>query len=166
MSIDLATEPTRPFEADAQHERLLRLCKDWRGTAKTYLDPQKPPVEAPWEGPIAALLGGRFVRFTYRSQLDGKPLAGELLIAYESGEKLYRTSWIDSFHTSPAILVSQGNDGGGAIDVSGRYFVGEGHGHWGWRTVIDDSTDGVLVIRMFNIEASGQEDLGIEITLR
>ena len=105
-------------------------------------------------------------RFTYRSQLEGKPLAGELLIAYESGEKLYRTAWVDSFHTGTAILVSQGNDGGGPIDVSGRWFAGEGQGHWGWRTVIDDSVAGALGIRMFNISPEGQEDLGIEIALR
>jgi Protein of unknown function (DUF1579) len=168
MNIDLETEPTRPFEPDAQHQRLLRLCRAWRGTAKTYMDPthQQPPLEAPWDGRIAPILGGRFVRFTYRTQLEDKPIAGELLIAYESGEKLYRTAWVDSFHTGTAILASQGDDGGGAIEVLGRWFAGEGAGHWGWRTVIDDSAADALVIRMFNISPDGQQDLGVEITLR
>jgi hypothetical protein len=165
MRVNLETEQTKPYAPDAQHERMGRWVGEWRGVARTYLDPSKPPLEAPWEGHIASLLGGRFVRFTYRSSIEGTPLAGELLIAWESGEKLWRTSWVDSFHTGSAILSSVGQLEAQALDVRGSYFAAPGHPHWGWRTELDDGKDGTLTLRMYNISPEGQEDLGVEVRL-
>jgi hypothetical protein len=100
----------------------------------------------------------------------GQPLAGELTIAYEKGDRLFRMSWIDSLHTSPAILVSESKpvpEGGAAATISavGTYFAGEGHPRWGWRTELDDQTDGALRVRMFNITPDGEESTGVEIDL-
>jgi len=160
--------PTKSYPPDEAHARLLRLAGQWRGVARTWLEPGKPPSEARWEGSIAPVLGGRFVRFTYGSELQGTPFAGELLIAYESGEGLWRTSWVDSFHTGTAILVSVGEGGAGAqpVRVRGSYFAAPGHPHWGWRTELDDSDPAGLALRMFNVSPEGQEDLGVEVVLR
>jgi Protein of unknown function (DUF1579) len=160
--------PTKPYTPDHAHARLARLVGSWEGLAKTYLDPSKPPVEARWEGRIESVLGGRFVRFGYRSELQGSPLAGELLVAFESGEKLWRTSWVDSFHTGTAILVSTGEGGAGAVPISltGSYFAAPGHPHWGWRTELDDREPERLHLRMYNVSPEGQEDLGVDLVLR
>lgn len=167
-AVNLETEPTKPYTPDAAHARLARLAGSWSGVAKTYLDPTQPPLEARWEGRVASVLGGRFVRFDYRSEVQGTPSAGELLIAFESGERLWRTTWIDSFHTGSAILVSTGEGGEGAapVNVRGSYFAAPGHPHWGWRTELHDSDPAQLVIRMFNVSPQGQEDLGVDIVLR
>lgn len=166
--VNLETEPTKPYTPDDAHARLARLAGSWSGVAKTYLDPTKPPLEARWEGRMGLVLGGRFVRFEYRSELQGTPLAGELLVAFESGEQLWRTTWVDSFHTGTAILVSTGSGGAGAAPVSlvGSYFAAPGHPHWGWRTELDDREREQLLIRMFNVSPEGQEDLGVDIVLR
>jgi hypothetical protein len=166
MHLNLETEPTRTYEPDAEHRRLLGLVGVWRGTARTMFGPGAPPIEAPWEGRIAAILGGRFLRFEYRSHVEDKPIAGELVIAFEDGEKHWRLSWVDSFHTGTMILVSTGTSGASEIDVRGTYFVGEGHPPWGWRTCIDDASPDRLVIRMYNVLPDGQEALGVDIELR
>jgi len=93
-----------------------------------------------------------------------------MTIAYEKGDRLFRMSWIDSLHTSAAILVSESKpvpEGGGAAMISafGTYFAGEGQPRWGWRTELDDQTDGVLRVRMFNIMPDGEESIGVEIDL-
>jgi hypothetical protein len=166
--MNLETEPTKPYTPDDAHARLARLVGTWSGVAKTYLDPTQPPVEAKWEGRMAPVLGGRFVRFEYRSDVQGTPIAGELLIAYESAEGLWRTSWIDSFHTGTAILLSTGTGGPDAkpVNVSGRYFAAPGHPHWGWRTELHDTEPAQLRLAMFNVSPEGQEDLGVDIVLR
>jgi hypothetical protein len=165
--MDLETIETASFVAGEEHRWLATLAGQWSGTARTWLDPTKPPLEAGWSGRIALVLGGRFARWEYRSSIDGKPIAGEMLIAHESGEKLWRLAWIDSFHTSPAILVSTGVAGASrCIDATGHYFVGEGHPRWGWRTEIGDPVGDTLGVRMFNVMPEGKEELAIEITLR
>jgi hypothetical protein len=168
MTLNLETEPTKPYTPDAAHARLARLAGDWKGHARTFIEPGKPPMEAAWEGRMARVLGGRFLRFEYRSALFDAPLAGELLIAYESGEALWRMSWADSFHTGTAILVSVGDGSPDAqpVSVRGSYFAAPGHPHWGWRTELHDGEAGALTLRMYNISPEGQEDLGVEVVLK
>jgi len=164
MSVDLEAEATRVYEPDEEHRRLGRLVGEWRGTAKTWFDPSAAPIEAAWEGHVGVILGGRFVRFEYRSKVGEKPIAGEMLIAFEDGEKRWAISWVDSFHTGTAILMSTGEPGATAIDVRGTWFVEADQPRWGWRTVIADAADG-FVIRMYNIKPDGEEALGVEVTL-
>jgi hypothetical protein len=170
--MDLAAAATGPFTPTDVHARLARMAGRWTGTAKTYADPENPEAAevAPWEGTIEMLLGGRFLRFAYASRAMGQPIAGELTLAYEKGDRLFRMSWIDSLHTSPAILVSESEpvpEGAAAatIRASGTYFAGEGQPRWGWRTELDDQTDGALRIRMFNVMPDGEESIGVAIDL-
>ena len=163
--IDLKTEPVKPYEMDDAHRRLSRLVGRWRGTARTLMGPDADPLEAPWEGEVTSLLGGRFVRFTYRSSVQGTLIAGDMTLAYEAGEKQWRISWIDSFHTSPAILVSTGPAKDGPINVFAKYFAAEGHPHWGWRSEVHDPDGDGWTVRMFNVTPEGEELLGIEILL-
>jgi len=166
LPVNLESERTSPSVLDDAHARLARIAGVWSGTAKTWLEPGAAPMEAGWEGRAASILGGRFLRFEYRSSIGQEPLAGELMIAFESGEKLWRISWVDSFHTGTAILVSVGESTRAAeIDVRGDYFAAEGHPRWGWRTRIDDSRADSLSIRMFNITPEGEEMPGVEVTL-
>ena len=165
--MDLRIVDTAAFERTPQHERLARLEGTWEGLAKTFLDPAQPPEVEAWRGTIALVLGGRFLRFEYASRAMGKPIAGELIVAYERGEQRWRTSWIDSFHTSPAILVSEGEPGAEPCRVRGTYFAGAGHPRWGWITELDDAraSEGSLRIVMTNVTPDGEEMPGIEITL-
>jgi hypothetical protein len=169
--MQLSAVATGPFTPTDVHARLARLAGRWKGTARTYADPSNPEAAevAPWEGTIEMLLGGRFLRFAYVSRAMGQPIAGELTVAYEKGDRLFRMSWIDSLHTSPAILVSESKpvpEGAVAtISALGTYFAGEGQPRWGWRTELDDQTDGALRIRMLNIMPDGDESLGVDIEL-
>ena len=170
--MELATAATGPFSPTDLHTRLVRMAGRWSGSAKTYADPSDPETAevAPWHGTMEALLGGRFLRFAYVSHAMGQPLAGELTIAYEKGDRIFRTSWIDSLHTGGAILVSESKpipEGSSVatISVLGSYFAGEGQPRWGWRTELDDRAASALRIRMFNIDPAGEETLGVEIEL-
>jgi hypothetical protein len=166
--MDLRTVETAAFEKSPEQARLAHLEGSWEGTAKTFLDPAQPPEVEAWRGTMALVLGGRFLRFEYASRAMGKPIAGEMIVAYESGDRRWRTAWIDSFHTSPAILASEGEPGqSAAIRVRGSYFAGEGHPHWGWITEIDDAraSEGALRIVMKNVTPDGEEMPGLEIEL-
>ncbi len=170
--MELATVATGPFAPTEIHTRLARLAGRWLGTAKTYADPSNPEAAeaAPWVGTIETLLGGRFLRFAYVSNAFGQPFAGELTIAYEKGDRLFRLAWIDSLHTGGGIIVSESTpvaEGATAAAISalGSNFAREGQPRWGWRTEIDDQTEGALRIRMFNIEPGSDETLGVAIDL-
>ncbi len=165
--IDLRTEPTKPYPADDAHRRLAGFVGGWKGRVRTIMDPEAPPLESPWEGEVTPLLGGRFVRVTYRSSAQDVPTAGELTFAFEAGEKLWRLSWIDSFHTGTAILtsVSGPSPGEGPISARATWFAAEGQPHWGWRTEVFDPEGEAWIIRMYNVSPEGAEQLGVEFAL-
>jgi hypothetical protein len=164
--MDLADAATAPFTPTDHHRRLEQLVGAWRGTARTSYGPNHPPESAAWEATLALLLGGRFLRATYTSSAMGSAIAGELTIGYSSSERRWTMSWIDSFHTSPAILSSQGEAGDLQLRASGDYFAGEGQPRWGWRTEIDESeAPARLRIVMTNIKPGGEESPAVEIDL-
>jgi hypothetical protein len=154
------------FDKGPEHERLGRLVGAWTGSAKTWFGPGAEAVEADWDGRIEKLLGGRFVRFQYRSSVQGKPLAGELILGWHRDERQWTATWIDSFHTGTDMMRSHGDAAEGPIAVRGSYFVGAEHPRWGWRTEIDDGAADRLAIRMYNITPEGQEALGVDVALR
>jgi hypothetical protein len=146
------------------HDRLARLVGSWSGTARVFLDPEKPPLESAWRGVIAPVLGGRFVRFTYESSILGKPLSGELLLGFHVGEGQWEMAWIDTFHMGTAIMLSTGLEGEDHIEARGTYYVPD-NPRWRWRTAIDDSQADQLRIRMYNGTPEGQEELGVAVDL-
>jgi hypothetical protein len=171
MPIDRESAATKPFEAGAQHRFLARLVGDYRGTASTWLEPGAPPAVEPIHGQFRPLLGGRFAAFTYESALTGTPIAGELLLAWETGARRWSAAWIDSFHTGTSILSSVGERDREAIEVLGDYFAGEGQPRWGWRTRLllesgEIESDERVVIEMDNIMPGTSDEFpGVRIVL-
>ena len=163
--IDLTNAPTTVLTRGDEHERLAKLAGSWTGVVRTWLDPTKPPAENEFTASAKLVLGGRFLRIEYRHALDGTPIAGELIVAFEREEERWSTAWVDSFHTGSAILFSTGVPRTDGISVFGEYFV-KGHPRWGWRTNIHDDRPGELIVRMYNVSPEKQEDLGVEIELR
>ena len=154
--IDLAQAETAPFALTDGHRDLAALAGRWRGTTRTWLDPSAPPEETSTTARIEPILGGRFVRIEYRGTVMGKPHCGEMLLGYEPDRRLFSAAWVDSFHSSPGMMVSTGERGGdGAVSVLGSY---EGGGErWGWRTVLRVSGSDELVIEAFNVAPDGTE---------
>ncbi len=162
--MDLRTAKTVAFTPGPQHARLQRLVGSYAGTAKTFIEPGKPPLEASIEGQLDAILGGRYVRFEYSSSLSGEPLAGGLTLGFDLTEKRWMAVWLDSFHTGTAPMFSTG-DGGAPLSVLGSYAFEGAESRWGWRTEVHDEALPTLTLRMFNIAPSGEEMLGVELAL-
>lgn len=164
--MDDSKAPFAPFEQGPEHQRLTRIAGRWTGTAHTWMEPGKPPLQAPWEGEVQVLFGGRYIRFAYHSSLEGTPFAGELVVGYHRSLAEWTAAWIDSFHVGTDIMRSAGSAAPGApIGFLGSYFITAEQPRWGWRTEIHDQQDGVLLLRMFNIAPDGQEYPAIEVQL-
>lgn len=168
MAIDLETVPTKKRELNPEHARMAQYAGDWKGTARTIFEPGAPPIEAQLDLHAATILGGRFLRFEYRSTVQDDPIAGELLVGFEIGDPHWTMAWADSFHTGTAIQLHQGPPVGEGepISAKGTYFVGPEHPRWGWRIELHAPRDNGFVLRMFNATPEGSEALGVEITLR
>lgn len=147
--------------ASGPHHLLSRLCGSWKGTTKTYFEPDLLADESLWEGTIRSLLGGMFVQHDYTGSLQGKPLTGSAIYGFQISSKRFQGLWTDSFHNGTSMMFCEGVPNDAVFNVLGHYDAPDGSPPWGWRTEIVMPSDNNLVITMYNITPDGVEVVAV-----
>ncbi len=139
-----------------------RLIGNWKGTSRTWFEPDQLADQSELTGSFTPLLGGRFLRHAYQGTLQGKPRSGEETISFNAVTKLFETAWIDDFHMNYAIMFSQGLPNESGFEVLGAYDVGEDQARWKWRTVYELTGENELIITAYNVSPEGMEAKAIQ----
>ena len=135
------------------------LTGSWKGTVRTWLDPEGEPSSNEFEGTFRRVFDGASILGEYRSSVGEHTSNGTMLIGKDIATGRSSMMWVDTFHT-----------GGNAMtfDHDGSAFRGSyaaGDQTWRWRIVLD-ATQGELAIDHFNISPDGQEDRAVEVRCR
>ena len=139
------------------HKRLEAFVGNWKGTCKTWFEPDVLVDESPMEGSLRLTLGGRFLLYEYTGTLQGKSFEGLNILGYDLSTGTFQSAWIDSFHMSTGILFSEGEAGAEVFSVLGSYGGPDIPVPWGWRTTLEMISDNELIVTAFNITPDGQE---------
>ena len=162
----MAETPTENNGRAASRELFGRIAGQWSGMTTVWFEPEKPVDESPTEGSLTTVLDGKALRWEYTGAMQGKPLQGQALFAYNGQKKQYEMSWMDSFHTGSAIMFFTGKAIDSGLSVLGSYEDPSGGPDWGWRIDIRLSSNDSLTIAMFNIFPDGNEQKGVETVLK
>ena len=138
------------------HSRLALLAGDWHGMTKTWFEPDQLADESPMTGSIRPVLAGRFMLHEYSGSLQGKPFDGIAIIGFDLATEKYQSAWIDSFHMSTAIMLSEGDDGE-RFSAIGSYYTGQNSPRWLWRSEIEIVDDENILVTAYNISPEGDE---------
>ena len=88
----------------ADHEALKYFAGRWKVEAKMWTAPGAPPTESVNANVGEMILGGRYVRLSYKGEMMGQPFEGLQISGYDNLAKAYTTLWIDNTSTSFYLL--------------------------------------------------------------
>lgn len=151
---------------NGRHALLGLLCGKWKGTIKTWFEPDVLADESIIQGEIKPILGGRFVEHIYMaiSKETGKQVEGRAVWGYDLTMQIFQCSWIDEFHTGTNIMFSESEQIPDCIDAVGVYLGGDEV--WRWRTRMVQPEIDRLIITMYNITPFGEEAKAVEVVYK
>lgn len=88
----------RSAAPDEHHKLLAPLVGKWSTEAKQWLGDPKPETST-GHAEIKWILGGRFVEEHYDSVIFGKPYQGQGVTGFDTREKKFVSSWVDTWGT-------------------------------------------------------------------
>ncbi len=116
-----AMEQMMALGAPGEHHRhLARMVGEWTYEGKFLL----PGAEQTSTGTMSAeaILGGRFVRATWRGEFLGQPFEGIGIDGYDNIQKKHVSVWMDGMGTSLYLYSGHCDGGGKETTMTGTYF--------------------------------------------
>lgn len=153
--------------ADGAHHKIKSIVGSWQGSSKTWFEKDVLVDEAPSTAEITSILDGRFISYDYQSSLEGKPLAGKMIIGFDIPYQKFTFSWVDSFHMGTQIMQATGEATNKGFSILGSYGNPEyGDQLFCWRTELEIISDDEIVFTAYNIMPGEEETKAIETILR
>jgi hypothetical protein len=98
-------------EPTQEHKDLVRaMAGEWSTNVTFRHGANEPPSTTTGKARIEPVLGNRFLREHFDSEMSGEPMKGEGLFGYNTISKKYESVWVDSF--SPGIMYMTGTKKG------------------------------------------------------
>jgi hypothetical protein len=147
----------------APHKLLASMAGSWNTKIKSWMEPNKPPMESTGNCEQKMILGGRFLQQEFTGDMMGSPFTGIGVTGYDNHTKKYVSTWMDSMGT--AILFFEGT-----ASADGKTVIQESHyddpvkGPMKWRSVTRIVGDNTHVFEMYSTDKSGKEEKMMEIT--
>jgi len=88
-----------------QHAEFQEAVGNWNTEMKWWMGPGDPQVSA-GTSQMELLLAGRYLKESYKCDMQGKPFEGIAVVGYDNYKKKYVTTWIDSMSTG--IMMMEG----------------------------------------------------------
>lgn len=92
--------PPLPEFRMAPQELFATMIGQWKGSCRTWFEPDKLADESEVSGEFASVFDGKFLRHSYEGTIRGRERNGEELLAFNPITKQFQSSWVDDFHMS------------------------------------------------------------------
>ena len=81
------------------HKYLESFIGEWEAEGKMWMDAGSQPIPSKAEMKGKMILGGRYYKYSYKSNFMGMPMLGLSIIGYDNFNKEFFTLWIDNMGT-------------------------------------------------------------------
>ena len=147
----------------APHKVLASIAGRWNTKIRTWMEPDKPPMESTGTCEQKMLLGGRFLQQEFSGNMMGSAFTGIGVTGYDNHTKQYVSTWMDSMGTAILVFEGTGTADGKTITQESRY-DDPIKGPMKWRSVTRIVDDNTHVFEMYEADKKGKEVKMMEIT--
>ena len=148
----------------APHKLLARMAGSWITSTRTWMEPDKPPMETTGTCEARMLLEGRYLQQDYAGEMMGSLFAGINVIGFDNHTKKYVSTWIDSMSTGIYFFEGTAVPDGKTITQESRY-DDPAQGPMMWRSVTRIEDDNTLKYEMYTTRQGEKEEKMMEMTL-
>jgi hypothetical protein len=150
-------------QTGAPHEMLAGMVGSWVTRTRTWMAPDKPPMESTGTCEQKMLLGGRYLQQDYAGDMMGVPFSGIGITGYDNHKQKYVSTWIDSMSTG--IFYFEGTAGpDGQSIVQHCRSDDPVRGPVKWRSVTKIVDDDTHSFEMYLTDKSDKEQKMMEIS--
>jgi len=103
------------------HKQLTSLAGTWTTKTKSWMEPNKPPMESTGACEDKTLLDGRFLQQECTGEMMGQPFTGIGVHGYDNLTKKYVTTWMDSMGTGIFFMDGTASADGKTITLHGSH---------------------------------------------
>ena len=144
------------------HKRLASMEGSWNTKTKSWMEPNKPPMETAGTCEQKMILGGRFLKQKCSGDMMGKTFEGVGVTGYDNQTKKYTSTWMDSMSTTLHVMEGTSGDDN-TITQEGQYTCPI-RGEMKLRSVTKMVDQNTNIFEMYGTDKSGQEMKMMEIT--
>lgn len=144
------------------HKQLASMEGKWDTKTKSWMEPNKPPMESMGSCEQKMILGGRFLKQKCTGDMMGKTFEGIGLTGYDNQSKKYTSTWMDSMSTTLHVMEGGSSDEN-TITQEGQYTCPI-RGEMKLRAVTKMVDRNTNIFEMYGTDKSGQEMKMMEIT--
>jgi hypothetical protein len=148
----------------APHKLFASLEGSWTTRTKSWMEPDKPPVDMTGTCEQKILLGGRYLQQVYTGDMMGEPFTGINILGYDNHTRKYVSTWIDTMSTGIYYFEGTASGDGKTITQESTY-DDPVRGPMVWRSVTRFKDDNTLEYEMFMIPKGGKEEKVMEMTI-
>lgn len=145
------------------HKLLGSMVGTWQTVTKSWMEPQKPPIESTGTCEQKMVLDGRFLHQKCTGDFMGSPFTGIGVTGYDNNTKKYVSIWMDTMGTGIYFFEGTASEDGKTITQKSQY-DDPIEGPMELRSVskiVDNNTE---IFEMYGTGKSGQERKMMEIT--
>jgi hypothetical protein len=103
------------------HKLFASLAGSWTTKTKSWMEPNKPPMESTGTCEQKMLLDGRFLQQECTGEMMGQPFTGIGMTGYDNHTKKYVSTWMDSMGTGIFFMEGTASADGKTITERGSY---------------------------------------------
>jgi hypothetical protein len=146
------------------HKLLANLVGTWTTRTRSWMEPDKPPIETTGTCEQKLLLGGRYLQQEYSGDMMGELFTGINLMGYDNHTKKYVSIWIDTMSTGIYFFEGTASADGKTITQESNY-DDPVKGPTVWRSVTRFKDDNTLEFEMYLTPKGGKEEKAMEMTV-